>query len=95
MPKASDSGTQSGRYRRGAIRAHRPSDRIRFRACPPRYIEQHAVAHGRSSNLSSFFFSEETEQAQANLRRSEERLRQWRQANNIVALESQETKPCC
>jgi uncharacterized protein involved in exopolysaccharide biosynthesis len=52
------------------------------------YVEQHAVAHGRSTNLSSFF-SDETERSQANLRRSEERLRQWQQANNIIALESQ------
>ena len=52
------------------------------------YVEQHAIAHGRSTNLSTFFTAE-MESSQSNLRRVEERLRQWQEANNIIALESQ------
>jgi uncharacterized protein involved in exopolysaccharide biosynthesis len=54
------------------------------------YLEQHAVAYSGSSNLSSFF-TDETGRADTALKESEDRLRQWQTANNVIALEGQIT----
>jgi uncharacterized protein involved in exopolysaccharide biosynthesis len=52
------------------------------------YVEQHAVAYSGSAALSSFF-ERETEQAATTLGEAEERLRQWQEANDVIAVDEQ------